>query len=200
MSLAAQRLALAAASALVLAGCGSTVSGDAKTAPASGSSGTGNATSSSSPAGNTVPAPHQTPNTNTDGTPFDPCLAYSAAELGKWGLDPATVKGVDDGLQRGCIWDGKGWYVQQLVINRSISEYLDTDNYPDAQPLTIAGLQGSQHRLSQPGTGFCSVQIPSQRAVVATLVRVDPEAANKIPDACTKAIEIATDTAAKLPK
>ncbi|WP_237172687.1 DUF3558 family protein [Mycobacteroides abscessus] len=144
--------------------------------------------------------PHQAPNANTDGTSFDPCSAYSSAELNKWGLDPASVKGVDDGLQRGCIWNGKNWYVQQLVVNRSISEYLDTNNYPDAQPLTIAGLQGSQHRLSQPGTGFCSVQIPSQRAVVATLVTVDPEAAGAIPDACPKAIEIATDSAAKLPK
>ncbi|TDZ78782.1 hypothetical protein DE4585_04619 [Mycobacteroides salmoniphilum] len=196
----ALRLVLLTAAALALAGCGDTISGDAKTATAHSSSWTSGATSASPPTGNAVPAPHQTPNANTDGTTFDPCLAYSVAELNKWGLDPATVKGVDDGLQRGCIWDGKGWYVQQLVINRSISEYLDTDNYPDAQPLTIAGLQGSQHRLSQPGTGFCSVQIPSQRAVVATLVNVDAGAATRIPDACTKAIEIATDTAAKLPK
>ncbi|WP_081252326.1 DUF3558 family protein [Mycobacteroides chelonae] len=183
-----------------MAGCADTVSGDAKTATADSSPGTSGATSSSPPTSNAVSGPHQTPNSNTDGTTFDPCVAYSAAELSKWGLDPATVKGVDDGLQRGCIWNGKGWYVQQLVANRSISEYLDTNNYPDAQPLTIAGLQGSQHRLSQPGTGFCSVQVPSQKAVVATLVNVDAGAATRIPDACTKAIEIATDTVAKLPK
>ncbi|MFT8180981.1 DUF3558 family protein [Mycobacteroides chelonae] len=196
MSRAYRFVLVTAVSTLAMAGCADTVSGDAKTATADASPGT----SSSSPTSNTVSAPHQTPNSNTDGTTFDPCVAYSAAELSKWGLDPATAKGVDDGLQRGCIWNGKGWYVQQLVANRSISEYLDTNNYPDAQPLTIAGLQGSQHRLSQPGTGFCSVQIPSQRAVVATLVNVDAGAATRIPDACTKAIEIATDAVAKLPK
>lgn len=196
------RLAYLVIATLTLTGCGGskTIARDTPTPADQAPPPTGTASSPAVPATTTATAPHQAPNANTDGTSFDPCSAYSSAELNKWGLDPASVKGVDDGLQRGCIWNGKNWYVQQLVVNRSISEYLDTNNYPDAQPLTIAGLQGSQHRLSQPGAGFCSVQIPSQRAVVATLVTVDPEAAGAIPDACPKAIEIATDSAAKLPK
>ncbi|WP_313882832.1 DUF3558 family protein [Mycobacteroides abscessus] len=197
-------IALMSATALTVVGCGgNTVSGNAITATNTAREGHGTATSSSPTVTDTLPGPHPPPNQNSDGTTFDPCLAYSAAELSKWGLDPATVKdiGATTTLQRGCSWQGDGWYVQQLVINRSISEYLDTNNYPDAKPVAIAGLQGSTHRLGQSGTAFCSAQIPSQRAVVATLVSLDrPSAQKAIGDACTKAIEIATDTVAKLPK
>ncbi|SIM42892.1 Protein of uncharacterised function (DUF3558) [Mycobacteroides abscessus subsp. abscessus] len=125
----------------------------------------------------------------------------SAEELKSWGVDPASVKDAADGLQRGCIWKGDGWVLQQLVNNHTISDYLNPDNYPDSQPLTVAGLQGSVDRGQQKGTTFCSVQIPSQKAVVATLVSVrDRRAEQAIPDACTKAIAIAADTATKLPK
>ncbi|MGH3723813.1 MAG: DUF3558 family protein [Mycobacterium sp.] len=197
------RFTLFVAIALTVASCGGTVSGDAITATATAPPGTGTATSSSPTVSNTLPGPHPPPNENSNGTTFDPCLAYSSAELKKWGVDPATVKdiGTTTELQRGCGWQGDGWYVQQLVSNRSISEYLDTNNYPDAKPVTVAGLQGSTHRLGQAGTDFCSAQIPSQKAVVATLVSLDmPSAQKTIGDACTKAIEIATDTAGKLPK
>lgn len=193
------RLALLSALALTVAGCGGPVSGDAVTAASTSSSAT--ATASSTTVANTLPGPHPPPNHNSDGTTFDPCIAYSAAELTKWGLDPSTVQDVSDQLQRGCSWKGDGWRLQQLVINRSISEYLDTNNYPDAQPVTIAGLQGSTHRLNQTDNSFCSAQIPSERSVVASLVAVDtPKAKRAIPDPCIKAVEIATDTAGKLPK
>ncbi|ORB52132.1 hypothetical protein BST43_19450 [Mycobacteroides saopaulense] len=195
------RLALLTAVALTIAGCGGPVAGDAVTAASSTSS--RGATPTSPTVTNTLPGPHPPPNQNNDGTTFDPCLAYTASELSGWGIDPATVNDVaiDDTLQRGCTWKGDGWVLQQLITNRSISEYLDPANYPDAKPLTIAGLQASQHRLGQAGTTFCSVQIPSQKAVIATLVSVrDSKAENQIPDACTKAIQIATDTAGKLPK
>lgn len=47
----------------------------------------------------------------------------------------------------------------------------------------------------------CDIEIPSQQSAVGTLVRVNDTHAEKvIPDACTKAMEIATVTATKLPK
>lgn len=198
-----RQLMLLSTVALIAAGCGGPIAGDAITPTATESSGAVAATGSSPSVSNTLPGPHPPPNQNNNGTTFDPCLAYTAAELKAWGIDPTTVNdvAVDDTLQRGCTWKGAGWVLQQLITNRSISEYLDPANYPDAKPLTIAGLQASQHRLGQAGTTFCSVQIPSQKAVIATLVSIrDTKAEKEIPDACTKAIQIATDTAEKLPK
>lgn len=195
------RFTLFAAIALTVAGCGGAVSGDAITESPLPPSRIGITTGSSPTASNTLPEPHPPPNYNSDGTAFDPCLIYSAAELQKWGVDPASVEDAADGLQRGCIWKGDGWVLQQLVNNQSIADYLNLNNYPDAHPLNVGGLQGSVDRGQQKGTAFCSVQIPSQKAVVATLVSVrDSQAEKVIPDACTKAIEIATDTARKLPK
>ncbi|SHQ07630.1 DUF3558 family protein [Mycobacteroides abscessus] len=186
------------AAAFTVASCDGVVGGDAITKSSSSPSHPAN---SSATVSNSLSAPHSPPDPNTDGTTFDPCLAYSAEELKSWGVDPASVKDAADGLQRGCIWKGDGWVLQQLVNNHTISDYLNPDNYPDSQPLTVAGLQGSVDRGQQKGTTFCSVQIPSQKAVIATLVSVrDRQAEQAIPDACTKAIAIAADTATKLPK
>ncbi|MBB4853959.1 hypothetical protein HNP40_001339 [Mycobacteroides chelonae] len=195
------RLVLLTAGALTAGGCGSAVSGDAVSATVTASSNTLTRAGSSPAVSNTLPAPHAPPDHNSDGTTFDPCLTYSAAELMAWGVDPASVEDAADGLQRGCIWKGDGWVLQQLVNNQTIADYLNLDNYPDARPLNVAGLQGSVDRGQQKGTTFCSVQIPSQKSAVATLVSVrDSKAEKVIPDACVKAVEIATATAGKLPK
>lgn len=193
-------LVLAVCAAVGLSGCStSTITSiDATKASSTGSV----AGSSSTVATNTLQAPHPQPNTN-NGTSFDPCLAYTADELKSWGVAPGSVedKGVKDTIQRGCLWKGDGWVLQQLVVNRQIDEYLDQELFPGAEAITVGGLSAVKFRSPPEDMTGCYVEIPSQKATVGTIVSVrDPKAKQAIPDACTKAVAIAEDTAKKLPK
>lgn len=194
-------LVLAVCAAVGLAGCStSTITSiDATKASSTGSV----AGSSSTVATNTLQAPHPQPNTNNNGTSFDPCLAYTADELKSWGVAPGSVedKGVKDTIQRGCLWKGDGWVLQQLVVNRQIDEYLDQELFPGAEAITVGGLSAVKFRSPPDDMTGCYVEIPSQKATVGTIVSVrDSKAKQAIPDACTKAVAIAEDTAKKLPK
>ncbi|MEU9804627.1 DUF3558 domain-containing protein [Mycobacterium sp. NPDC050853] len=180
------------------AGCNSAVDGQPLSAI---SKTTGSNTSSSAPTvTNTLPGPHPPPNQFTDGTSFDPCFAYSSSEIESWGVSPSNVVdvGADNELVRGCRWRGDGWNVSQLVANRTVSEFLA---YPDAKSTEIGGLQGAVY-WNPPGTRErCEVVLPSQRAVVSTGVHVlDSKAERTVPDLCQKAIDIAAQTAPRLPR
>lgn len=194
-------LVLAVCAAVGLSGCStSTITSIDATKASSTGSVTG---TSSTTATNTLPAPHPQPNTNNNGTSFDPCLAYTADELKSWGVAPGSVedKGVKDTVQRGCLWKGDGWVLQQLVVNRQLDEYLDQELFPGAEAITIGGLSAVKFRSPPDDMTGCYVEIPSQKATVGTIVSVrDPKAKQAIPDACTKALAIAADTAKKLPK
>ncbi len=158
---------------------------------------------SSTTATNTLPGPHPPPTDNNNGTSFDPCLAYTADELKSWGVNPGSVedKGVGDTVQRGCKWTGDGWVVQQLVINQLIDRYFNNPSFPGAQAITVGGLTAAQYRKPVDDMTICYIDLPSQQASVGTIVSVrDYKAKQMIPDACTKALEIASDTAKKLPK
>lgn len=193
-------LVAACVSVVGLCGCSTTISSvDATRASSTGSI----AGSSSTTATNTLQAPHPQPNANNNGTSFDPCLAYTAGELKSWGVAPGSVedKGVNDTVQRGCLWKGDGWVLQQLVVNRQLDEYLDQDLFPGAEAVTVGGLSAVKFRSPPDDMTVCYVEIPSQKATVGTIVSVrDSKAKQAIPDACTKAIAIAADTATKLPK
>ncbi|MBN7442607.1 DUF3558 domain-containing protein [Mycobacteroides abscessus] len=194
-------LVLAVCAAVGLSGCStSTITSiDATKASSTGSV----AGSSSTVATNTLQAPHPQPNTNNNGTSFDPCLAYTADELKSWGVAPGSVedKGVKDTIQRGCLWKGDGWVLQQLVVNRQLDEYLDQELFPGAEAITVGGLSAVKFRSPPEDMTGCYVEIPSQKATVGTIVSVrDSKAKQAIPDACTKAVAIAEDTAKKLPK
>lgn len=189
----------ACATILGLSGCATTTSGDATTASSVSTSGA----TASPTVTNTLPGPHPPPNENNNGTSFDPCLAYSAAELKSWGVAPGSVEdlGVKDTIQRGCTWKGDGWDVQQLVINRSVDEFLNQALFPGAWTVNIGGLTAALHRTPQDDMTVCYVELPSQRATVGTIVGINSsQAQRETPDACTRAISIATDTAKKLPK
>lgn len=192
-------LAPAFALALAVAGCSSTVtSGDATIA----SSVSASTTTASPTVTNTLPGPHPPPNDNNNGTGFDPCLAYTATELKNWGVAPGSVEdqGVGDGIQRGCLWHGDGWVLQQLVINQPVEQYLNSSSF-SAEAITVGGLGAAMYRTPPGDPTSCSVELPAQKASVGTIVRVnDPQAKRAIPDACTKALTVATDTAKKLPK
>ncbi|WP_100524128.1 DUF3558 domain-containing protein [Mycobacteroides abscessus] len=187
------------ATVLVATACSTTVTSGDPTAP---SSATGVASASSTPT-NTLPGPHPPPTESNNGTSFDPCLAYTADELRSWGVSPGSVEdeGVGESTQRGCSWDGPGWVLQQLVVNRSVDEYLNQDNYPGAEAITIGDLRAVRWRDNVDPQRVCFIELPSQQASVGTIVGVNsPQAQRAIPDACVKAVAIATDTAKKLPK
>lgn len=174
-----------------------TTSGDPTTASAASSA------ASSPTVTNTLPGPHPPPTDNNNGTSFDPCLTYTADELKDWGVSPGSVEDIANspGLQRGCIWYGNGWDIQQTVLNRSVEEFLNQKLFPGAEPVTIGGLNGVRWRDEADPQRVCYVELPSQNATVGTIVGIrNPKAQKEIPDACTKAEAIATDTAKKLPK
>ncbi|WJR34195.1 DUF3558 family protein [Mycobacteroides immunogenum] len=159
--------------------------------------------SSSATATNTLPGQHPPPTGNNNGTSFDPCLAYTAAELKSWGAAPGSVEdqGIGDSVLRGCKWTGDGWVVQQLVVNQLIGDYFNSPSFPGAQAITVDGLTAAQYRKPVDDMTICYIALPSEKASVGTIVSVrDRKAKQLIPDACTKALEIASDTAKKLPK
>ncbi|TDZ96055.1 DUF3558 family protein [Mycobacteroides salmoniphilum] len=184
-----------------LSGCSTTTitSVDATKASSTGSV----AGSSSTTATNTLPGPHPPANDNNNGTSFDPCLAYTADELKSWGVAPGSVidQAATDTVQRGCKWAGNGWELQQLVINQPIERYFNNPSFPGAQAITVGGLTAAQYRKPVDDMTVCYIDLPSQRASVGTIVGVNTlQAQRQIPDACTKALEIASVTAKKLPK
>ncbi|SKU75811.1 MULTISPECIES: DUF3558 family protein [Mycobacteroides] len=187
--------------ALTAAGCTDTTGGIAKTD--SSASKQSASASTSTPVTNTLPSPHPGPTDNNNGTSFDPCLAYSADELRAWGVKPGSVEDLANtpSLQRGCAWSGDGWDVQQTVLNRPISDYLNQDLFPGSEQVTVEGLAAVRWRDEVDPQRVCYVELPAQKASVGTIVGVrNPQAQKVIPDACTKAMSIATDTAKKLPK
>ncbi|AMU53783.1 hypothetical protein A3O02_00055 [Mycobacteroides abscessus] len=128
-------------------------------------------------------------------------MAYGTDDLRAVGLDPSSGKDIDSALLRGCKWYGAGWRVQVAVLNGSIERYRDQKLFPGSQPIIVDGLSGVTYRDEPGNMRNCFVEIPSQQATVGTIVEVsDAPALDQIPDACTKAVEVATLTAKKLPK
>lgn len=63
---------------------------------------------------------------------------------------------------------------------------------PDRNLITIEGLNGATHRDRPENMRNCFVELQTQQATVATILEIsDPPALQDIPDACTKAIEVA---------
>ncbi|WP_234802666.1 DUF3558 family protein [Mycobacteroides salmoniphilum] len=184
--------------ALSLTACTTETAGQAHSADSSAAQ-TAEATTAAAPSTSSIP--HRAPSSKNNGTTFDPCVAYGPDELRKVGLDPASIKEAESTLLRGCKWYGSGWRVQIQVLNGSIDRFLDPNLFPGSQPITIEGLNGATHRDELGNMRNCAVEIPSQQATVSTIIEVsDPPALDQIPDACTKAVEVATLTAKKLPK
>lgn len=160
--------------------------------------------SSGTPAASSTTAssiPHKSPSDKNNGTAFDPCVAYGDEDLRAVGLSPATGEDIDSSLQRGCIWSGAGWRVQVTVLNGSIDRFFNQDLFPGVQPITIEGLKGATYRDEPGDMRSCYIELPSQQATVGIILVVsDAPALTQIPDACTKAVEVATLTARKLPK
>ncbi|OHU31658.1 hypothetical protein BKG76_00095 [Mycobacteroides franklinii] len=192
-------LGVAGIVALAVAGCAESTKAITKTE----SSSTTGSPPASSTVTNTLLEPHPAPTDNNNGTSFDPCLAYTAVELKSWGVKAGSVKdlGIGDTIQRGCRWSGDGWELQQLVINRPVDDYLNQKLFAGSESVTVGGLRAVKWRDEADPQRVCHVELPSQQSTVGVLVGVNsPQAHKTIPDACDKAMSIATDVANKLPK
>lgn len=193
--------AIVSITTLIVAGCTGNTGGIAKTDSTSDNQSA--VTSTSGTVANTLVEPHSAPTDNNNGTSFDPCLAYSAAELKSWGVMPGSVKdlGIGDTIQRGCRWSGDGWELQQLVIDRPVDDYLNQQLFAGSEAVMIEGLKAVKWRDEADPQRVCHVELPSEKSAVGVLVGVNsPQAMKAIPDACDKALNIAADVAKKLPK
>ncbi|MUM23359.1 DUF3558 domain-containing protein [Mycobacterium sp. CBMA271] len=145
--------------------------------------------------------PHKPPTSKNDGTSFDPCVTYGVDDLRGVGLDPASGVDIGSALLRGCKCHATGWRVQITVLNGTIDRYLNQNLFPGALPITIERLNGVTYRDEPGDMRSCFVELPSQQATVGIILVVsDAPALKQIPDACTKAVEVATLTAKKLPQ
>ncbi|WP_100466036.1 DUF3558 domain-containing protein [Mycobacteroides abscessus] len=187
-----------------LAGCSTTTSGSPAPAATTSVSGSASATTSSVSIPYTLTAPHPTPGKKNDGTSFDPCITYTAAEIQSWGVDPSKVTDTaNQGLEyRGCLWSADGWSIEQSVINNPISDYLNTPVYPGSRAEKIGGLDGVVYQSPATGDSMCTAALPSQQATVHVIVSIYNEKRGRkaVPDLCAKAVEVATFVATKLPK
>lgn len=198
--------ALLGLGAVALAGCSTTTSGSPARGASTSASTSGSASlpTSSVSIPYTLTAPHPPPNKDNNGTSFDPCVAYTAAEIRSWGVDPEKVE--DTGTQgldvRGCGWTADGWQLAQTVINNPLSDYLDNPQYPVAHRETIGGLDAVVYQDRVTGASGCTVALPSQQATVHVLASIYNEKTGRkgLPDPCAKAIEVAAFVATKLPK
>lgn len=192
--------------AAALAGCSTTTSGSPAPAATSSVSASGSEapTTSSVSIPYTLTAPHPPPGKKNDGTSFDPCVTYTAAEIQSWGVDPSKVTDTATrGLEyRGCAWTADGWAIEQGVINNPISDYLNTPVYPGSHAQNIGGLDGVVYQSPATGDSMCTAALPSQQATVHIIVTIYNEKRGRkaVPDLCAKAVEVATFVATKLPK
>ncbi|OHU31729.1 hypothetical protein BKG76_00340 [Mycobacteroides franklinii] len=154
-----------------------------------------------------MPAPHPPPDEHSDGTPFEPCTAFTAEELRGWGVDPSTVDDMSvemHNLIRGCAWwqTNESWSLTINVLNASVERYLRPDKLLKLQePVTVGGLSGAVNSSSGRQI-HCDIVLPSRKAVVFFSVRVTSgrEGALLVPDACNKAVDVATAVAGRLPQ
>lgn len=198
--------AVAAVVGCILAGCSTPTDGEAVRSISSNSRQSSRSAAPPPLVSNTLPAPHPPPNEYTDGSTFEPCAAFTADELRNWGVDPANVDdvGLENPLLRGCRWRpaNRSWSLGIRVHNSAVEKYLEPDNTLKLQePVTVGGRSGA---MSSPDgrQHACDVIVPSQKAVVIFTVRVySGDAGPKlVPDACNKAIDIATTVAGRLPQ
>lgn len=184
-------LPVAVAALFTVTACSTVTSGEPSTTAAP---------TSSAPQAARHTVAHPPPSERNNGTSFDPCEAFTDDDLRSVGLDPATIKATKSSFVRGCIWNGVGWNVQIGVLNGSVDRYLNQDSFAGAQPIVVGGLNGVSYRDEPGNLRSCYVELPSEKSTVGTALDILDPANAKIPDACTKAVEVATMLAPKLPK
>lgn len=136
----------------------------------------------------------------SDGTTFDPCTAFSANDLVRWGVGatPYGHAGTPDQPARGCQWNapacavernGICWSLTVTVANQAIGDYVDQG----AREQTVAGRAGA---VDTDGAQTCYMMLPVERATVSVAITSDDPA---VVDPCGKAEALATDVVGYLP-
>lgn len=159
-------------------------------------------------AGGSAAAPPATSQTTavdrhrSDGTTFDPCTAFSASDLTKWGVEtlPHGHAGAPGQPARGCQWNAPAcaadaprntcWSLTVTVANQTIADYVRDQG---AHEQTVVGRAGA---TSMDGPLTCYLMIPAQKATVSVSVTSDNP---KVVDPCGKANALAPDVANYLP-
>jgi hypothetical protein len=155
-------------------------------------------TQSPGPASRAVADPQR-----SDGTTFDPCVAFTASDLTKWGVKPTAEAhaGAPNEAARGCQWRSLPcpasaaqpcWsgVVNVLVSNKTLADYVRDFGAHDHP---VAGRPGV---MSTSGSDTCYVSTPAQTATVTIGVTYDHPV---VGDPCATASNIAVAVANYLP-
>ncbi|MBS4104496.1 DUF3558 domain-containing protein [Tsukamurella paurometabola] len=145
-------------------------------------------------------------NERNDGTTFEPCIAYSDAELRALGADPRSVKDVMISVSpnyRGCRWqspDSAAYFSQTLGNEVSLEIYKAKQRTRPWQPDRI--INGRTVILTTEGDDGCFASFMSENAIVHSAYTVDGWGRKPSPGLvaeCNKAIEWATLAISKAP-
>lgn len=145
-------------------------------------------------------------NPSNDGSPFEPCVAFSDDELLRFGIDPSVIEDaaiVDGQGVRGCSWFMKNRFsISSLVTNSSSLEVYrrgTAENHwePD---LRIAERTVGLFSLTHGGSTECSTYVQSHSAAVVTNVVPSTSAEGKAVDTCKLAIDFTRAYIDKIPE
>ncbi|GAA1011738.1 hypothetical protein GCM10009551_096990 [Nocardiopsis tropica] len=197
---------------LVLSGCTTTVTGDpAPDAAAMSVTRTTNAASTTKSHAPAKPLPF-TPtiknrtNDRTDGTSFEPCTAYTDAELIAIDINPSSIRDaaqVDAANYRGCRWNandytdsrGGGQYSQIVGREMGLDEYKRYMNTLQWQPDRQAHGRTIAYA---PEKNYCISAFASEQSIVTTIAgSTNPSPGNKAE--CDRAIAFASLAVSKAP-
>lgn len=150
-----------------------------------------------------VPTIAERSNDRNDGTSFEPCVAYSDAEIRSIGADPAKISDAaisDSPNYRGCHWlstDEVGRFSQIVGNEKSTDAYKSAQSFRPWQPDRVIG--GRTVIVTTEGDEGCFASFMSQNAIVhsAYLVLEDPSPG--LQRECDIAIKWATMAIAKAP-
>lgn len=165
----------------------------------------------SSSVGAPIPLPFDNPfpnrwNQSNDGTPFEPCVAYSDEELEHFEINPAVLEDVaqvDGQGTRGCRWNMPNRFdIGQVVTNsQSLDEYrnasLDLRWKPD---LVVSGRVVGNFVVNDGQDSTCSTYVQSYGAGVVTNVIASTSSEGKAVDTCKLAVDFTRAYIEKIPE
>ncbi|GAA4392099.1 DUF3558 domain-containing protein [Tsukamurella soli] len=141
-------------------------------------------------------------NHRNDGSSFEPCTAYSSAELRSIGIDPASVSdaaGHDSPNIRGCHWKRGDAGPSQFVTNPAgLDRYKRLQRDKRWSPDTI--VNGRRIAVATGDDDTCGAAFESQRALVVTLITAYPQRTGRsLDEECAWVVRFASMAAARAP-
>lgn len=130
-------------------------------------------------------------NSSNNGSPYEPCVAFSDRELERFEIDPDSLEDaaqVDGQGTRGCNWLMPDKFsLGQVVTNSgSLDEYKKgTSDYEWMPDIEFQGRTVAQFALNFEDSGTCSTYVQSGAAGVITNVVTSKTDAGRAMDACT---------------